>query len=351
MTQTTHNPFFFSYNTPFETPPFNEIKNEHFEPAFDEGIKRLDSEVQAIANDTQPATFENTIIALERSGKLLNKVSLAFFNILNAEADDEMMEISQRISPKLSESSNNIFLNEKLFARVKNVYEQKDRLNLSTEDTKLLEETFESFSVRGANLNPEDKEKYRKLSTDQSVLSLRFDQNALKDKNRYELLLTDEKDLSGLPESICEAAALRAKEKGKKGWLFNLTAPSYIPFMRYADSRKLRETMYREYMSVGNKGDEYDNKEIIRQIINIRLEIARLMGYNTYAEYSLKHTMAKNPATVYNLLNQLLDAYKPVAINEYNAVQGYGKRKYHRHALGLELLFRKTEKHPFRCKR
>ena len=203
MTQTTHNPFFFSYNTPFETPPFNEIKNEHFEPAFDEGIKRLDSEVQAIANDTQPATFENTIIALERSGKLLNKVSSAFFNILNAEADDEMMEISQRISPKLSESSNNIFLNEKLFARVKNVYEQKDRLNLSTEDTKLLEETFESFSVRGANLNPEDKEKYRKLSTDLSVLSLRFDQNALKDKNRYELLLTDEKDLCGLPESIC----------------------------------------------------------------------------------------------------------------------------------------------------
>ena len=323
MTQTTHNPFFFSYNTPFDTPPFNEIKTEHYEPAFDEGIKQLDSEVQAIANETQPATFENTIVALERSGKLLNKVSSAFFNVLNAEADDEMMEISQRISPKLSESSNNIFLNEKLFARVKSVYEQKDRLNLSTEDAKLLEETFESFSVRGANLNPEDKEKYRKLSTDLSILSLTFDQNALKDKNRYELLLTDEKDLSGLPESIREAAAHRAKEKGKEGWLFNLTAPSYVPFMRYADSRKLREAMYREYMSVGNKGDEYDNKEIIRQIVNIRLEIARLMGYNTYAEYSLKHTMAKNPATVYNLLDQLLAAYKPVAINEYNAVQGF----------------------------
>ena len=323
MTQTTHNPFFFSYNTPFDTPPFNEIKTEHYEPAFDEGIKQLDSEVQAIANETQPATFENTIVALERSGKLLNKVSSAFFNVLNAEADDEMMEISQRISPKLSESSNNIFLNEKLFARVKSVYEQKDRLNLSTEDAKLLEETFESFSVRGANLNLEDKEKYRKLSTDLSILSLTFDQNALKDKNRYELLLTDEKDLSGLPESIREAAAHRAKEKGKEGWLFNLTAPSYVPFMRYADSRKLREAMYREYMSVGNKGDEYDNKEIIRQIVNIRLEIARLMGYNTDAEDSLKHTMAKNPATVYNLLDQLLAAYKPVAINEYNAVQGF----------------------------
>lgn len=323
MTQTTHNPFFLKYNTPFDTPPFNEIKTEHYEPAFDEGIKQLDSEVQAIAGNDQPATFENTIIALERSGKLLNKVSSAFFNVLNAEADDDMMEISQRISPKLSESSNNIFLNEKLFARVKSIYEQKDRLDLSTEDAKLLEETFESFSVRGANLNPEGKEKYRKLSTDLSVLSLTFDQNALKDKNRYELLLTDEKDLAGLPESIREAAAHRAKEKGKEGWLFNLTAPSYIPFMRYAASRPLRETMYREYMSVGNKGDEYDNKEIVRQIVNIRLEIARLMGYDTYAEYALKHTMAKNPATVYKLLNQLQEAYKPVAINEYNAVQGF----------------------------
>lgn len=323
MTQTTHNPFFFSYNTPFDTPPFNEIKTEHYEPAFNEGIKLLDIEVQAIANEALPATFENTIVALERSGKLLNKVSSAFFNVLNAEADDEMMDISQKISPKLSESSNNIFLNEKLFVRVKSVYKQKDRLNLSTEEAKLLEETFESFSVRGANLNPEDKDKYRKLSTDLSVLSLTFDQNALKDKNRYELLLTDEKDLSDLPESIRETAAHRAKEKGKEGWLFNLTAPSYVPFMRYAASRKLRETMYREYMSVGNKGDQYDNKEIIRQIVNIRLEIARLMGYNTYAEYSLKHTMAKNPATVYNLLNQLLEAYKPVAINEYNAVRGF----------------------------
>lgn len=323
MTQTTRNPFFLKYNTPFETPPFSEIKTEHYEPAFDEGIKQLDNEVQAIAENEQPATFENTIVALERSGRLLNKVSSAFFNVLNAEADDEMMDISQRISPKLSESSNNIFLNEKLFSRVKSIYEQKGRLDLSTEDAKLLEETFESFSVRGANLNPEDKEKYRKLSTDLSILSLTFDQNALKDKNRYELLLTDEKDLDGLPESICEAAAHRAKEKGKEGWLFNLTAPSYIPFMRYAASRPLREAMYREYMSVGNKGDEYDNKEIIRQIVNIRLEIARLMGYTTYAEYSLKHTMAKNPATVYNLLIQLLEAYKPVAINEYNAVQGF----------------------------
>lgn len=323
MTQTVNNPFFQQYNTPFDTHPFNKIKTEHYESAFDEGIRLLEKEIAEITNNGQPATFENTMVTLERSGKLLEKVSSAFFNVLHAEANDEMMEISQRISPKLSESSNNIFLNEKLFNRIKSIYEQKDRLNLSTEDAKLLEDTFESFARRGANLNPEDKEKYRKLSTNLSKLSLTFEQNALKDKNRYELLLTEEKDLAGLPESIREAAAQRAKEKGKEGWLFNLSAPSYIPFMRYSALRPLRETMYREYMSVGNKGDEYDNKEIIRQIVNIRLEIARLMGYDTYAEYSLKRTMAKTPTHVYKLLDQLLEAYKPVAVNEYNAVQEF----------------------------
>lgn len=323
MTEDIHNPFFRPYETPYNTPPFDKIELVDYEPAFEEGIRQLEEEVQKIAGNTQPATFENTIVALERSGKLLEKVSSAFFNVLNAEADDEMMEISQRVSPKLSESSNNIYLNEKLFERIKNIYEQKDRLNLSLEDSKLLEDTFESFSVRGANLSPENKEKYRALSTELSILTLTFDQNALKDKNRYELLLTNEEDLKGLPAGIREAAAYRAKEKGKEGWLFNLSAPSYVPFMRYAASRSLREAMYREYMSIGNKGDEYDNKEIIRKIVNIRLEIARLMGYNMYAEYSLKRTMAKNPANVYRLLNQLLEAYKPVAVNEYHAVQGF----------------------------
>jgi hypothetical protein len=191
------------------------------------------------------------------------------------------------------------------------------------EDARLLEKTFEAFCARGAALGPEEKEKYRKLSSELSLLSLTFDQNALKDKNRYELLLTKEDELEGLPESIREAAALRAKEKGKTGWLFNLSAPSYVPFMRYSALRGLREKMYREYMSIGNKGDEYDNKEIIRKIVNIRLEIARLMGYANYADYKLKHTMAKTPARVYKLLNELLDAYKPVARNEYETVQRF----------------------------
>ena len=328
MTQATNNPFFGKFKTPFETPPFDQIKVEHYEPAFDEAIKRLDKEVKAIAENPQPATFENTIVALERSGQLLNTVSSVFFNVLSAEANDEMMEISQRVSPKLSEVSNNIYLNDKLFARVRDVYEQKERLDLSTEDAKLLEETYLSFKTQGATLSPEKKERYRTLSTELSVLTLQFDQNALKDQNRFEMLITDKSELAGLPESIQEAAAALAKSKGKEGWLINLSAPSYVPFMRYSDRRDLREKLYRAYMSVGAKGDEFDNQEIIRKIVNIRLEIAQLMGHKNYAEYVQEHKMAKNPTNVYKLLNQLLEAYKPVAINEYNTVEGF--------ALGME---------------
>ena len=328
MTQATNNPFFGKFKTPFETPPFDQIKVEHYEPAFDEAIKRLDKEVKAIAENPQPATFENTIVALERSGQLLNTVSSVFFNVLSAEANDEMMEISQRVSPKLSEVSNNIYLNDKLFARVRDVYEQKERLDLSTEDAKLLEETYLSFKTQGATLSPEKKERYRTLSTELSVLTLQFDQNALKDQNRFEMLITDKSELAGLPESIQEAAAALAKSKGKEGWLINLSAPSYVPFMRYSDRRDLREKLYCAYMSVGAKGDEFDNQEIIRKIVNIRLEIAQLMGHKNYAEYVQEHKMAKNPTNVYKLLNQLLEAYKPVAINEYNTVEGF--------ALGME---------------
>ena len=328
MTQAASNPFFSKYKTPFETPPFNKIKTEHYEPAFDEGIKQLAQEVETIAGNPQPATFKNTIEALEYSGKLLTKVSSAFYNVLSAESNDEMMEISERISPKLSESSNNIYLNEKLFARVKAVYEQKDNLHLSTEEAKLLEETYYAFLVSGANLSAEDKAKYRELSTELSKLTLKFDQNVLKDENRYELLLTSEDQLAGLPQGVIDAAALKAKEKGKTGWMFTLSAPSYVPFMRYADNRELRKELYLANMAVGNKGDEYDNKENIKNIVNTRLAIARLMGYNSFAEYTLKRRMAQKPEAVYELTDKLLAAYKPVAVNEYNAVQGF--------ALGME---------------
>lgn len=325
MSNATNNPLLGKYTTPFETSPFDKVKITDYEPAFDEGIRVKDLEVEQIANNPELPTFENTIVALERSGELLDRVSSVFFNVLNAEANDEMMDISQRVSPKLSESSNNIYLNEKLFKRIQSVYDKKEQLNLSIEDAKLLEDTYISFKNRGATLSGDEKEKYRQLSTELSLLGLQFDQNALKDKIRYEMLITDEKELAGLPESAREAAAALAREKGKEGWLFNLSAPSYLPFMRYSDLRHLREKMYREYMSVGNKGDEYDNKDIIKRIVNIRTEIAHLMGQENFAAYKLEHTMAKTPEAVYKLLNELLEAYKPVAVKEYEAVSQFAK--------------------------
>lgn len=323
MTQTKDNPFFIPYDTPFDTLPFDRIGTAHYEPAFEEGIRQLEKEIEAIAGNPDVPTFENTIVALERSGQLLDNVSSAFFNVLNAEADDEMMEISQRISPRLTESSNAIYLNEQLFRRIQSVYEQKNQRDLSIESAKLLEETYEAFKKRGATLSAADKETYRKLSTDLNLLTLTFEQNALKDKNRFELLLTQEEELAGLPPSVREAAALSAKEKGKTGWLFTLSAPSYVPFMRYAERRDLREKMYRAYTAIGNNDNEFDNKSILRQIANTRLAIAQLMGYPTYAHYRLTRTMAKTPAQVYQLLDQLLDAYKPAASREYATLEGF----------------------------
>lgn len=323
MTQTTQNPFFKVYDTPFDTLPFDQIRTEHYEPAFEEGIRQLKNEIETIAGTPDAPTFQNTIVALERSGQLLENVSAAFFNVLNAESNDEMMEISQRISPHLTESANSIYLNETLFQRIQTLYNQKTQLDLSVEDAKLLDETYEAFKVRGATLSAFDKETYRQLSTQLNLLTLKYEQNALKDKNRFELLLTNEDELAGLPPSLREAAALQATKKGKTGWLFTLSAPSYVPFMRYADRRDLREKMYRAYTAIGNNENEYDNKPLIRQIVNTRLAIARLMGHPTYADYRLTHTMAQTPARVYQLLDQLLQAYKPVALREYATLQGF----------------------------
>ena len=319
------NPLLGEYKTPFGTQPFDKVENKHYEPAIDAGLKALESEIKTIAENKEAPSFYNTVCALDSSGELLERVCGAFFNVLAAESDDEMMEISQRISPKLSESRNNIFLNEKLFARIKEVYEMRSSLHLSTEEEMLLTNTFENFRESGATLNDSDKETYRRLSTELSQLKLNFEQNCLKDKNRYELLLTDEQDIKGLPESLQEAAAMEAKSRGKEGWCFTLSYPMYVPFLRYADARPLREKIYKAYMNVANKGDEFDNKEIIKRIVSIRLEIAKLMGCPNYACYALKQTMAKTPEKVYDLLNKLLTAYKPTALSEVNTIEGFAK--------------------------
>ncbi|MDR1676097.1 MAG: M3 family metallopeptidase [Tannerella sp.] len=317
------NPLLGVYRTPRETYPFDKIKHAHYSPAVDEGIRQLEKEVTSIVNSPQPPTFENTVVALERSGKLLNRVTAAFFTVLNAEADDDMMNLSQEISPKLSECRNNIHLNEALFARIKAVYDRKASLNLPVEEARLLQKTFDEFADNGAHLPPEGKERFRRLSMELSQLQLTFEQNVLKDKNRYELLLTDENDLAGLPESIREAALLSAKERGKTGWLFTLSEPSYVPFMQYADNRSLREQLFRARQRIGNGDDAYDNRENVKKIVRIRMEIAQLLGYKNYAEYELKNKMAGKVENVYRLLEQLLEAYRPVAINEYSTVQGF----------------------------
>ncbi len=322
MTQAA-NPFLTKLSTPHQTAPFDKIQIAHYEPAFDEGMKQQNAEIDAIVNNPEAPSFANTIEALEASGKLLSFVSSVFFNLNSAESSDEMMALSQKISPKLTEHGNNISLNEKLFARVKAVYLNKNSLNLTTEQKQLLENTFIGFEKSGANLTGADKDKYRQLSTDLSKATLTFGQNGLKETNNYFMLLTLKDELAGLPADVIDAAALKAKKKEKTGWIFDLSAPSYIAFMKYSERRDLREKLYRAYNSKCMNGGELDNRELIKQISSLRLQIAQLMGYPTYAAYALKNRMAKNEGNVYDLLNKLLEAYKPVARQEYKEVEGF----------------------------
>ncbi len=320
MTQAA-NPFFGKYKTPYETVPFDKIKITDYEPAFEKGMAEHQKEIDAIVNQRSMPTFENTIEALDRSGQLLSRVANVFFALLSAESTPEMMEISQRISPKLSEHSNNISLNEKLFERIKFVYDKRDLLELTPEQRMLLDETYDSMARQGANLQGEDREKYRALSSELSQLTLTFGQNVLKEQNLFSMELT-ENDLEGLPQSAIDGAATLAKSKGKEGYLVNLSYPSYAPFMKYSTRRDLREKLYRAYNS-RNLDGEYNNIPVLKRIAEVRMEIAKLFDKPNYAEYKLEHTMAQNSSNVYKLLNQLLEAYKPVAVQEVKEIEGF----------------------------
>ena len=234
-------PFLQAYQTPHETTPFNLIKLSDYEPALRESMRTEDEEIKRITDNPESPTFANTVLALENAGKLLDRVTTVMFNLMSAETCDELDAIAEKMMPELSEHSNNISLNSELFARIKHVYERRDSLGLSPEEKTLLEKTYDGFTRNGANLSDEDKEKFRKCSMELSSLTLRFSQNHLKETNKYELILTEEKDLDGLPDSIIEAAAYTAKEKGKDGWIFTLQAPSYVPFMKYCSNRGLRK--------------------------------------------------------------------------------------------------------------
>lgn len=322
-TPAKENPFLKPFATPYGTAPFDLIKIEHYEPAFEKAIEEHQSEIDAIVANPQNPTFSNTIEAIEYSGEMLTRVSSVFFNLLSAESNDEMMEISQRLSPKLSQHSNNINLNEELFKRVKAVYDVRHTSGLTPEQIRLTEKYYENFENSGATLSPEGKEKYRELSMELSKTSLAFGQNNLRETNAFEMVLTDKADLTGLPESLIDAAATKAKSKGKEGWLIDLSAPSYMGFMKYSSRRDLRERLYMAYSTKGVAGGEFDNQENIRKIVNLRLEIARLMGYNTYSEYILKNRMAKNEAAVFGLLDRLAEAFTPTAHQELEDVKSF----------------------------
>ena len=317
------NPFFaHPYETPHDTAPFDQIRLEDYEPAFMEGIRQDDELTDTIVNNPEPPTFDNTI-SFSVPDNLLGRVGNVFFNLLSAETNDDMDALAQKMSPILTEHANNVLLNERLFARVKAVYE--NHRELTPEEQMLLEKSYDGFIRSGANLSPEDKEKFRAISKELGQLTLQFSQNNLKETNAFRLLLTDKQDLAGLPESAIEAAALAAKERNLEGWLFTLHAPSYNPFMTYADNRELRKRMYMARNTIGTHDNDCNNIDIVRRIVNLRRERAQLLGYPTFADFILQKRMAENSENVYKLLNDLLEAYLPTAREEVKAVEQKAK--------------------------
>ena len=323
----TQNPFFENIHTPHGTVPFDHIAVEHYAPAIRRGIECQNEEIDTIVNNLESANFHNTILALEKSGQLLHRVEVVFDNLLSAETNDAMQELAKELMPLLSEHANNITLNERLFERVKTAYEHRNNEPLTAEQRKLTEDTYEGFVRSGANLQGADKEKYRELSRQLSLLTLQFSENNLKETNDYQLVLTDEAQLKGLPQSAIDAAAETAREKQQEGWVFTLHAPSYVPFLTYAADRDLRKEIYMAYNTKCTHANACNNLDIVKQLVNTRLALAQLLGYKDYATYKLERRMAQNSANVYHLLDQLLEAYKPTAQKEYAEVQALAREE------------------------
>lgn len=321
------NPFFEPYTTPHETVPFDKIKIEDYEEAFMEGIRRDDEQIEKTISNTDEPTFDNTIINVDddKDGyyDLLSRVSTVFFNLLSAETNDEMDALAQKLQPILTKHANDVRLNKKLFERIKYVYEH--HRELTPEEQMLLENCYDGFVRSGALLDDEGKEKLRKLTEEASMLSLQFSQNLLKENKAYTINITNEEELDGLPDTAKEAAALAAKEHGKEGWVFTLDYPSYSPFMTYSTQRELRKQLYMMRNTICTHSNDENNINICRRIVNLRKEIAQLLGFNTYADYVLKNRMASNEANVYKLLNDLISAYMPTAKAEVQDIEKKAK--------------------------
>ncbi|MDE5416448.1 M3 family metallopeptidase [Labilibaculum sp. DW002] len=315
--QKTDNPFFSEYNTPHQTAPFDQIKFEHFEPAFTEGMVQGRAEIDAIANSKETATFENTIVAYEKAGKLLGKVSDVFFNIKGSENTDSIAALAKRLSPIMTKYSADISLNENLFKRIKTVYDKKADLKLTVEQNTLLEKMYQGFVRSGANLDADKKTKLREIDGKLALLTMQFGDNVLKETNAFELVIDKKEDLAGLPESVIGAAAEKATAAGKEGkWMFGLDKPSMLPFLQYSDKRDLREKLYMGYTNRGNNNNEFDNKKIAQEIANLRIERAKLFGFKNHAAYVLDKNMAKTPEKALELLNKLWNKTLPNAKKE-----------------------------------
>lgn len=309
----------------FNEAPFNTIKDEHFKPAFIEAIQINRNEIDAITNNTEAPTFQNTIAALDYSGQQLDRISSVFFNLNSAETSEAIQKIAQEVSPLLTAFSNDVTLNETLFERIKSIYAQKDDLDLSVEEKTLLEKKYKSFARNGANLPEDKKSRLREIDTALAKLKLSFGENILAETNSYELHLTNEEDLAGVPASAKEAFAAEAASRDKEGWVVTLDYPSYIPFMKYADNRELRKELSLAFGSKAFKGNEYDNQKNVIEIVNLRHERAQLLGYETHAHFVLEERMAQTPAKVKDFLNELLEKAKPAAEREFAQLENFAK--------------------------
>ena len=302
----TENPLLTEFKTPFGVPPFDKIELDDYMPAFKEGIAQQQKEVEEIVKQKAAPDFENTIVALDQSGDLLRKVSAIFYGLNSANTNDEMQALSRELSPLLSKNSDDIRMNPDLFARVKTVYENQESMNLNKEQKKLLEETYKSFVRGGANLDAEQQARLRELNSEISMLQLTFGQNMLKETNAFQLIVDNKDDLAGLPESLVMNAEVAARSAGLEGkWLFTLHNPSVMPYLQYADNRALREKIFKGYINRGNNGNDADNKDVVLKLITLRLEKAKLMGYDNYASFVLEDRMAKTPEQVYALLDEI----------------------------------------------
>ena len=314
--------FYSEFETPYGMPPFDDITNEDFKPAFEKGIEQQTEEIDAIVNNTEAPTFENTVVALDNSGSILTRTARVFYGLSGAETNDEIKAIAKELSPILSEHSDNINLNEKLFERIKTLFDDAENLDLTTEQFRLLEDYYKGFVRSGIMLDEKQKERMREINKELSGLTLNYGNNLLNETNDFKLVVDNEEDLSGLSKGLIDAAAQTAKDNGEEGkWMFTLHKPSWLPFLQYADNRDLREKLYKAMYTRGDNDNENDNKENINKIVNLRIEKANMLGFDTHADFELDNRMAKTPANVYKLLNEVWDYALPQAKKEAAEMQ------------------------------